>query len=67
MEAVHNLKKNVTTILIAHRLSTVKKCDTIFLLDNGELKAQGTFDKLIQVSTINFEKMLPRIFKLKQK
>ena len=50
MEAVHNLKKNVTTILIAHRLSTVKKCDTIFLLDNGELKAQGTFDKLIQVS-----------------
>ena len=27
-----------------------KKCDTIFLLDNGELKAQGTFDKLIQVS-----------------
>ncbi len=50
MDAVHNLKKNITIILIAHRLTTVKKCDEIFFLEKGELKAQGTFEKLRQIS-----------------
>ena len=50
IEAVHNLKKNITIILIAHRLTTVKKCDEIFFLEKGELKAQGTFEKLRQIS-----------------
>ncbi len=50
MEAVHNLGKNITIILIAHRLSTIKKCDMIFLIEKGELKEQGTFEKLIQVN-----------------
>jgi ABC-type multidrug transport system fused ATPase/permease subunit len=50
MEAVHNLGREITIILIAHRLSTVKACDTIFLLEKGELKAQGTFDELTQAS-----------------
>jgi len=50
MEAVHNLGKNITVILIAHRLTTVKKCDIIFLLEKGELKGQGTFEKLIQTN-----------------
>ena len=50
MEAVHNLGKNITIILIAHRLSTVKKCDTIFLLEKGELKEQGSFEELAKVS-----------------
>lgn len=46
MEAVNYLGHEITIILIAHRLSTVKACDTIFLLEKGELKAQGTFDEL---------------------
>ena len=50
MEAVHNLGHEITIILIAHRLSTVKACDTIFLLEKGELKAQGTFDELTQAN-----------------
>ena len=50
MEAVQNLKKNITIVIIAHRLSTVKKCDKIFFLEKGELKAQGTFEKLRQIS-----------------
>lgn len=50
MEAVNNLGKEITIILIAHRLSTVKKCDIIFLLDKGELKEKGTFQELIQFS-----------------
>lgn len=50
MEAVHNLGNEITIILIAHRLSTVKACDTIFLLEKGELKAQGMFDELTQAN-----------------
>ena len=51
MDAINNLGKNITIILIAHRLSTVKNCDKIFLLDKGQLKAKGKFEELIQ----NFE------------
>ena len=34
--------------MIAHRLSTVKKCDQIYLLKNGQLKNQGSFEELIK-------------------
>ena len=50
MEAVYNLGQEITIILIAHRLSIVKTCDTIFLLEKGELKGQGSFDDLIRVN-----------------
>lgn len=56
MEAVHNLGHEITIILIAHRLSTVKACDTIFLLEKGELKAQGTYAELSE-SNQTFQKM----------
>jgi ABC-type bacteriocin/lantibiotic exporter with double-glycine peptidase domain len=46
MEAINNLKKKITIILIAHRLNTVKNCDIIYKLDNGKLVATGTFDEL---------------------
>ena len=59
MEAVHNLGGNITIILIAHRLSTVKKCDTIFLLEKGELKEQGTFEELSKVSD-HFRTAVPK-------
>jgi ATP-binding cassette, subfamily B, bacterial PglK len=55
MDAVNNLGKNKTIILIAHRLSTVKKCDKIFLFEKGELKNEGTFDELININE-NFKK-----------
>jgi len=48
MEAVNNLGHDITIILIAHRLSTVRQCDQIYMLDRGEVKAQGTFDDLIK-------------------
>ena len=50
IEAMQNLGHEITIILIAHRLSTVKFCDTIFLLEKGELKASGTFDELTIVN-----------------
>jgi ATP-binding cassette, subfamily B, bacterial PglK len=48
MDAINNLGKNITIILIAHRLSTVKKCDKVFLLEGGKLKKEGTFEELIK-------------------
>ncbi len=54
MEAVQNISKNITIIIIAHRLSTVKECDKIFLLENGKIKRQGRFEELIE-SDINFK------------
>ena len=47
MDAVNNLDKDITIILIAHRLDTVKNCDIIFKLDKGQLVGQGTFDEII--------------------
>ena len=40
------LMREKTTILIAHRLSTVRKCDQIYLLERGEVKACGTYEEL---------------------
>jgi ABC-type multidrug transport system fused ATPase/permease subunit len=56
MEAVNNLGSKFTIILIAHRLSTVKNCDKIVVLENGTLKAQGTYNELNQ-SDSTFMKM----------
>ena len=44
MDAVNNLGKDITIILIAHRLNTVKNCDIIYKLDNGQIIDQGTFN-----------------------
>ncbi len=47
MEAVQNVRADKTIILIAHRLSTVRTCDTIFLMEHGRVVAQGTYDELV--------------------
>ena len=50
MEAIYTTKNKITKILIAHRLTTVKKCDKIFLFDKGKLVKEGTFEELIKIS-----------------
>ena len=50
MDAVNNIGNKKTIIIIAHRLSTVKKCDKIYILKKGEIENQGSFDELINVS-----------------
>ena len=47
MDAVHNLGHAKTIVLIAHRLSTVRACDTIFMMEQGRVVAQGSYDALI--------------------
>jgi len=49
-EILQNLKaimKNKTTIIISHRVSSVKHSDQIIYLDNGQVKEQGNHEKLI--------------------
>lgn len=48
MEAINILSKDITIILIAHRLNTVKNCDTIFRIEKGERVSSGTFDQIIK-------------------
>jgi ATP-binding cassette, subfamily B, bacterial PglK len=50
MEAINNLGKAKTIILIAHRLSTVKECDCIYVIDHGKLAAHGTFSELMNTN-----------------
>jgi len=46
MDALNNLNKNLTIILIAHRLTTVRKCDNIFFLEKGKLTGEGNFEAM---------------------
>jgi ATP-binding cassette subfamily B protein len=46
-EALQNLIKNKTTIVIAHRLSTVRQMDRIIVLEHGEIIEDGTHDDLL--------------------
>ena len=48
MEEVKNMAKDLTIIIITHRINTVKNCDNIFLLEKGMLIGQGTFNELIR-------------------
>ena len=52
IEAINRIDKNTTIIMIAHRLSTVKNCDIIFMLEKGVLKSKGTFEELIKSGDI---------------
>lgn len=48
MDAIHNFSGKKTIIMIAHRLKTVQKCDTIFLMEKGKIVDSGTYDYLVK-------------------
>ncbi|MGA7205506.1 MAG: ABC transporter ATP-binding protein, partial [Specibacter sp.] len=47
-QSIQDLHGKVTVVLVAHRLSTIRHADTIFFLADGEVRASGTFDELIE-------------------
>tara|TARA_B100000579_G_scaffold412283_1_gene403898 strand:- start:809 stop:2548 length:1740 start_codon:yes stop_codon:yes gene_type:complete len=51
-EAVNFLTKNRTTLVIAHRLSTVMSSDIIYVVENGEIAASGKHNNLLENSKI---------------
>lgn len=51
MKAIESLSHNFTIIMIAHRLSTVEKCDRIFELSQGQVITEGTYQELLDKST----------------
>lgn len=46
MDAIHDFSGRKTIMMIAHRLATVKQCDCIYLLANGQVIDQGSYDEL---------------------
>ena len=47
MEAIHEVVANRTSIVIAHRLTTIQECKKILVLEEGGLVEQGTFPELL--------------------
>ena len=45
-QKLEKIKVGRTMIVIAHRMSTIEKCDKIFVLESGKLKEEGGFSQL---------------------
>ena len=53
--SLEKITKDRTTIIIAHRLSTVRNCDKIIVLDKGSIAETGTHDSLVDAKNIYSE------------
>lgn len=51
-QAISDLVKNRTLIVVAHRLGTVKNADSILVVDEGHLAAQGRHEELLRTSEV---------------
>lgn len=51
-DTIHTLGRDVTILIIAHRLNTIKLCDRIIFMESGEIRAEGTFNDLSQNSLL---------------
>lgn len=56
MDAIQEMSGQKTIVMIAHRLKTVKNCDIIYLMEQGKVVDQGTYQQLID-SNPKFKKM----------
>lgn len=57
VEAIQNYDSEITIIMIAHRLNTVRNCDSIFLFEDGVMSDWGTYEELMS-SSKKFRKMV---------
>ncbi|WP_458527208.1 ABC transporter ATP-binding protein [Onishia taeanensis] len=56
MDAIHDFAGKKTIIMIAHRLATVRQCDSIYLLQHGEVEDYGTYSDLVERNDV-FKRM----------
>lgn len=56
-ETIYGLQGSATLLIIAHRLSTVKKCDLVYWINNGTIVASGSPDEILP----QYEKMLQTV------
>ncbi len=54
-EAIEKLVKDKTTISIAHRLSTLKNCNYLMAIENGEIAEMGTADELLEKKGVYYK------------
>ena len=47
MESIYKLASDITVLIIAHRLNTVKECDIIYYMDEGKIIDKGGYDELM--------------------
>ena len=52
MDAVEGLSRDLTILMIAHRLTTVERCDTIVVLERGRVLATGTYAELLATNEV---------------
>ena len=57
LNSIKNLNKNITIIMITHRLEIIKKFDKIIFLENGLLVDEANYDNLYN-KNINFKKLV---------
>jgi ATP-binding cassette subfamily B protein len=55
MQAVHSLDRDLTILMIAHRLSSLKNCDTIIELRAGRVVSQGAYSELLRGPTLGLD------------
>jgi ABC-type multidrug transport system fused ATPase/permease subunit len=63
-EALDKLMKGRTSIVIAHRLATIRNADKIVVLQKGEIKESGTHQELMKVENGFYQKLSKMQFEL---
>jgi subfamily B ATP-binding cassette protein MsbA len=56
-QSINSLKGDRTIVIIAHRLSTVRNCDYIYVLKEGRIVEEGVFDELYGDTNSRFYSM----------
>eukprot|EP00761_Pharyngomonas_kirbyi_P011775 gb/GECH01011801.1/.p1 GENE.gb/GECH01011801.1/~~gb/GECH01011801.1/.p1 ORF type:complete len:640 (+),score=183.42 gb/GECH01011801.1/:1-1920(+) len=62
-DALDRMMKGRTTLVIAHRLSTVKNADRILVIERGELVEMGTHDELLKIPDGHYQRLASRQMK----
>jgi subfamily B ATP-binding cassette protein MsbA len=65
-DALERLIKDRTTIIIAHRMSTVVKAEMVVVLDHGRIVEQGSHDELLQATNSLYYRLYSGAFRVRE-